>query len=113
MGDKLADWITGQLEEKGWSQSELAKRSGASRPLVSQVLSGEMSPSADFCIKVAQALDEAPEKLLRLAGILPSAPASEDDATLQELTDLARNLSPEQRRQLLDFAQFLYRKTKE
>lgn len=74
MGDKLADWITEQLEEKGWSQSKLAKRSDASRPLISQVLTGDKPPSAEFCVKVAQALGVVPEKLLRLAGILPVSP---------------------------------------
>lgn len=76
---------------------------------MSRVVTGDMPPSADFCIKVAQALGESPEKLLRLAGILPSA--SEDD-TLQELIELARSLPPEDRQQLLDYVRFLYQRRK-
>lgn len=69
------------------------------------MLAGNVPPSADFCIKAAQALGESPIKLLRLAGILPPAP---DDATLQELTELAGNLPPEQRREALRYIRYLY-----
>ena len=34
-----------------------------------------MPASADFCIKVAAAFDEPPERLLKLAAILPDEPA--------------------------------------
>ena len=70
-----------------------------------------MPPSADFCIKVAHALDEAPEKLLRLAGILPTA--LEDDPTLREAIDLLRNLPPTERKDALRFLRFLYQASKD
>ena len=70
-----------------------------------------MPVSADFCIKVAQTLDVQPEMVLRLGGILPpTSPASpSDDKTLQELVELARNLEPEDKQQVLDYIRFLYR----
>lgn len=111
MGDKLTDWINTRLKEMGWSQSELSKRSDVSRPLISQVLSGDKPPSADFCIKIAPALGETPEKLLRLAGILPAAPASEE-GTLQELIDLARSLPPEDQVEVLKYARFRHQQRK-
>lgn len=111
MGDKLKVWLSAELEKRHWSQRELARQSGISQALIWQVLSGDVPTSADFCIKVAQALDEPPDKLLRLAGILPASPASEDD-TLQELMDLARSLPPEDREELLKYARFRYQQRK-
>ena len=108
MSEQLRNWIVEQLEGRKWSYRALAKEIDMSHVLVSKVISGDMKPSADFCIKVAYALEEPPEKLLRMAEILPPGPTS-DDAALQELLDLARNLSPEDRQELLNFARFRYK----
>ncbi|MBE7553127.1 MAG: helix-turn-helix transcriptional regulator [Anaerolineales bacterium] len=107
MSDKLRIWLSKELEKRRWSHGELARLSGISRPLISQVLAGDVTPSADFSIKIAQALGEAPEKVLRLAGILPTSPTSEDD-TLQELMELAQSLPVEDREELLKYAKFRY-----
>lgn len=111
MSDELRAWLSKELEKRHWSQRELARQSGISQPLVSQTLSGDVPPSADFCIKVAQALGEAPEKVLRMAGILP--PALEDDPTLAEIQDLVRNLPPSQRKDVLRYIRFLFQNDKE
>ena len=112
MSDELKAWLTKELKKRHWSQRELARQSGVSQPLVSQMLSGERLPSADFCVKVAHALSEPPEKVLRLAGILPATPASEDDI-LQELIELAQSLPPEDREELLKYARFRYQHRKD
>jgi len=106
MSNELITWLTHKLDQLDWSHGKLARQSNVSRPLITQVLSGDVPPSADFCIKVAQALSESPEKVLRLAGKLPPLPASED-VTLQELMDLAKNLPPEQRKELLRYTRYL------
>lgn len=111
MSDVLRAWISQEIERRDWSHRALARQSGLSNSLVSKTLSGKLPPSADFCIKVAQALGEAPEKVLRLAGILPTSPAS-DDSTLQELTDLARNLAPEDQKEILEYVRFRYQRRK-
>lgn len=107
MSEGLRQWLTEELERRKWSHRELARQTGFSQSFVSKTLAGERNPSVDFCIKIAQTLDETPEKILRLAGILPAAPAA-DDSTLQELIELARNLPPEDRQELLKYARFRY-----
>ncbi|NJN96561.1 MAG: helix-turn-helix domain-containing protein [Anaerolineales bacterium] len=107
----LGTWASEATKKRGWSYRELARRAGISHSLISKVFSDDMPPSADFCIKIASALSESPEKVLRLAGILPSSPASDND-TLQELIELARNLPPEDQKELLDYARFRYQKRK-
>lgn len=104
--DRLSTWLIETLKERGWSHSELARRSGVSQAAISGTISGDRKAGADFCVKVAGALGEAPEKVLRLAGILPSV--STDDPALDEAVELLKNLSTEQRRLALRFIRTLY-----
>ena len=112
MSDEFRAWLSHELKQRSWSYRELARRANISNSLISRTLTGDIPPSADFCIKVAQSLSESPEKLLRLARILPSLPSSED-ATLQELWELARNLPPEHRKEALRYIRYLYQSGQE
>jgi transcriptional regulator with XRE-family HTH domain len=114
MSEALRLWLSQELDRRGWSHRELARRGNISHSLVSKTIAGDMPASADFCIKVAQTLEASPEMVLRLAGILPPTfPASpSDDKMLQELVELARNLEPEDKQQVLDYIRFLYQKRK-
>jgi len=111
MSDELRVWLTQELERRKWSQRELARQADISRAFVNRVLSGDISASVNFCYKVAQALNEAPEKVLRLAGILPISPTSEND-TLQELIELAKNLPQEDQKEVLEYIRFRYHRRK-
>lgn len=101
-------WLSEELERRKWSQGQLARQAGISRSFISMVLSGDANPSVSFCHKVAHALGEAPEKVLRLAGILPTAPASEDEQTLKEIVDIVKNMNPENQQDLLNYARYRY-----
>lgn len=105
----LGDWLADELARRGWSHNELARRAGISQPNVSAIVKGQ-TPGCDFCIKIASALGEAPEKILRLAGVLPTLA---DDPTLAELQDLVQNLPLTKRKQALDFLRWLYRSGEE
>lgn len=111
MSDDLKAWISQEVEQRGWSYRELARRAGVSHTLISRTLSGDMAPSADFCIKVANTINESPEKLLRLAGILPTSPAS-DDSAFQEIMELVRSLPPEDQKEILEYVRFRYQRRK-
>ena len=110
MSDKWKTWLTDELKRLGWSYRELARQANISNALVSRTLSGDMSPSADFCIKVAQALDASPEYLLRLAEILPPETTISEDATTQEITELLKHLAHEQRQEALNYIKYLYQR---
>ncbi len=68
---KLAELLTSEMAERGWSMRELAKRAGISHSQISNIVNGQANPGADFCLSVAHALNMSPEKIFRLAGILP------------------------------------------
>lgn len=108
MSDQFRQWLTSEMEKRRYSQGALARAIGMSRPFITRVLNGERAPSLDFLIKVAQALDVPPEKVLRLAGILPTSPASEDDPTMAEIHDILKNLPPQKRKKALSYLKFLY-----
>ena len=94
-------WLAQQLQMRGWSISELARRSGYSHSLLSLVLASKQQPSAKFCAAVADALELSPETVLRHAGIMPSL----DAGYLAEENDLLRLFrtlrNPEDRRAVL------------
>lgn len=114
MSRQLRAWLQQEINRRGWSQREFGRQANLSQSVVNGVFLGERNATADFCVKAAQALNVAPEMVLRLAGILPpAAPAeSSDDSNLRELVELARNLPPEDRQQILEYVRFVYQRRK-
>lgn len=102
-------WLEKELKERRYSQGQLAESIGVSQPFISRLLKGEKKPSADFCVRLAEVFELTPEHVMRIAGILP--PALGDNATLQELMDIARQLPPEAQQELLDYARFKFRRS--
>lgn len=74
----LIRWLVNELEIRGWSQRELARRAGISQTTVSQVIAYQRQPTWDFCAKIARVLDEPLERVFRMAGLLPSLPADKE-----------------------------------
>lgn len=74
MTNDLIDVLNAELEKRAISMRELARRAHMSPALLSQVLSRNMFPTANFCIKIAPALDIPPQKVLELAGHIPERP---------------------------------------
>lgn len=77
--NELSDWLTRELANRAWSMRELGRKSGVSHAQISNVVSGIAEPSADFCIKIATALDFPPITLMRYAGILPPKSTAKED----------------------------------
>lgn len=102
--NELLDWIDQELYKHDWNTSELARRAGLSQSAVSMVRSGQRGVSADFCIAIAKAFGERPEKVLRIAGILPPTGGKADDLTGEEaeLVKVYRGLSQMGRQYALD-----------
>jgi hypothetical protein len=68
-----------------------------------------MTPSADFCIKIGQALGEAPEKMLRLADILPQGGSpSDDDPTVKDIIEILHSMTSEQREEVRRYTRYVY-----
>jgi transcriptional regulator with XRE-family HTH domain len=97
---RFTDWLNHELEHRGWSYNELGRRAGLSSGGVSVVMTERQNPGYEFCVKVAQALQELPENVLQLAGLLPPLPPEVAEA--READRLLRLMTPERRRIALD-----------
>lgn len=92
-------WLIRELNERGWSNSELARRAGVVPSTVSMILSGQKRPGLEFCVGVARALRMPPEVVLRRAGLLPSLPDPVEEE--QEAVGILRGLTDSARRTVM------------
>jgi len=99
-------WLLKELEERGWSQSELAGRAGVSHGRISQIISGDI-PTSKILVKLAYALRLRPEDVLRRAGILPPLPTNEEQGEAVKLMELFDHLAPAERERVLEYVEFL------
>jgi len=99
-------WLLGELEERGWSQSELASRSGVSHGRISQIISGDI-PTSKILVKLANALRLRPEDVLRRAGILPPLPSNEENREAVRMMELFDRLTPGERERVLEYVEFV------
>lgn len=104
---QFRDWLAGELERRDWSAAELSRRAGINASTISRILDDEQPRSVgiEAAQKIAVALDEAPEKVFILAGLLP-APPDEDDPILRDINHLARRLPAPERKEVLDYIRF-------
>jgi transcriptional regulator with XRE-family HTH domain len=108
MNDKFSVWLLNEIQSRGWSQAELARRAGSSRTAISDVISEKHPAGFDLCIGIAQALKYPPEAVLRAAGLLPQV--SQNTEALEKITFLFTELTPSERVMLIEYAQFLLSK---
>ena len=110
MNDFIA-WLQKQLDDRGWGYNELGRRSGQSGANVSYVMTRKQRPTFDFCAAIAGPLGEAPEAMFRRAGLLPNMPPIQD-ATWRELSDIMRDMTPDERQHVIDYAKWLRRRNR-
>jgi transcriptional regulator with XRE-family HTH domain len=108
METDFVTWLSKEMEDRGWNNSELARRAGLVPSAVSQVIAGNRGTGPEFCRSVARALHVPPELVFRKAGLLPPLPGPENDVTFGALLDVVRNLSVEDRVTVLEYAEYLH-----
>ena len=96
MDNKLFSWVNSEAEKREWNYSEVARRAGISHSSLSLVLSGQRNITFDFCAAVAKAFGERPEKVFRIAGLLPPSSGAMEDLSADEaeLVEIYRALQP-------------------
>ncbi len=79
--DDFGKWVSRQLQERGWSRGETARRGGISPSMMDKVIGGFANPGLDFCRGLALAFNLPVETVMRQAGILTSREqaSGEDD----------------------------------
>lgn len=96
MSNKFTDWIVQQINERGWSIRETARRAGLSASTISDVINGNAKPGTKFYRGLARAFKIPLSIVLHHAGEDPSLP--EDKEQDKELLNYFHDLNYEYRR---------------
>jgi transcriptional regulator with XRE-family HTH domain len=74
--DAFVEWINTELNQRGWSRSEAARRGGFSPSTLDKVIGGFSHPGPTLCRGLAKAFERPPDEVFRLADLLPARAAS-------------------------------------
>ncbi len=114
MSNELIVWLNDELQERGWSIREMARRAALSHSTISNILSGG-SPTFDVCAAIARATGVSPVSLFRKAGLLPST--TEEKESRETMLHWFDQLSDEDQERaivlLRSLADLRYQKLKE
>ena len=91
----LIDYLEEQLQRRTWRPADLARAAGVPDATISHILKGSRRAGPDVCNAIARALNESPEKIFRMAGLLPPLPRSVEEE--REAVRILRALPPDMR----------------
>jgi transcriptional regulator with XRE-family HTH domain len=104
----FVEYLHQELDQRGWSISELARRSQLATSTISDVLNEHTQPGQKFLTNVAFGLRVPPLRIFRLAGVLPRIIGSQADWD-DELLAYVHELTPANQDAVLVLARGLYR----
>lgn len=104
--DELASWLSEQLNQRGWSARELARRAGVSHTAVVRAANGQSVPGWQICLKLAQALGVPDDIVLDLAGYRAN-PLAAEHGTRERVLQILDVLNEDDQNLLLTFAERL------
>ncbi|MDY7076794.1 MAG: helix-turn-helix transcriptional regulator [Chloroflexota bacterium] len=103
MKDDLASWLDRELETRGWSIREMARRAGVSHTAIASTLNRKGRPSADLCVAIADALGVPAVEVVQRAGILPPDPP--ETAAWRRLNEMWVRLPDEDQKHILEIVE--------
>ena len=74
MNETFPKWVQEELDRRGWSRSEAARRGGFSASMLDKVINRHASPGLDFCVGLSRAFGISAVEVLQRAGLLPPSP---------------------------------------
>jgi len=98
--EEFITWLEEELNRRDWQPADLARKANLGNSTITRILGETRKAGPEVCVAIAQALGEPPEKVFRLAGLLPPSPepANGED----QLLIAFRQLPSQQQRFLLD-----------
>lgn len=97
--EEFTRWLRQLMEEQGWTEAELARRSRMTQSQIGRVMTGERNAGLEFYRGMARAFRLPLEEVLRAAGVLP--PVTGRDQTTAQLLGQLDSLSPSVRAAVL------------
>lgn len=86
-------WVQNQLDERGWKQADLARKTGLNSGYISQVMNGVRSPGVEFCAALARAFNMRDSDVMKVAGLVSSNAPDDQPPSLRELISRFAQLS--------------------
>ena len=93
--DEFAEWLFNELDRRGWSYSELARRGNFAHSSISQIVNEGRQPGLKVALGIARAFGVPHYEVLRQAGLLPPLPGGEHQQVTQEMVEVAEMLPVE------------------
>ena len=91
----LNEFLEAELLRRGWRPADLARAASLPDATLSHILNRSRRAGPEVCNALARALGEPPERIFRLAGLLPALPPAVEEE--REAVRILRGLSPELR----------------
>jgi transcriptional regulator with XRE-family HTH domain len=108
MENDFISWLTTEIDRRGWTNTETARRAGVVQSTISLTISRKSRPGIELCRGLARAFNIPPEEVYRRAGLLPPLPDEPDHAQERRLYDLYRRLPERVRERVVEYAAFEY-----
>lgn len=116
----FSEWVQSELDKRGWSRMEAARRSGASASMFDKVINGDAKPGIKFYRAIATLFNMSLEDVLMVAGERFTIPLEEDerfgpnaqrkrvkvDLVDQALAVMVSRLNAANKREVQDYIQF-------
>ena len=102
----FAEWIDHELQQRGWSRSEAARRGDFSPYMLDKVINGATKPGLSFLKKLSQAFGISLVEVLEHAGVYEKPP------TQNQWDDIFARLTPEDQAEMLEIARIKLNKNR-
>lgn len=93
-------WLKHEMDARGLSQSELARRSGFTPTSVSRILRRERLPGVDFCRGVARAFGMTDIQVLEIAGLATDSGLPKFSPIVEAAAAMLNDLSEEDQEEI-------------
>jgi transcriptional regulator with XRE-family HTH domain len=97
---RLGKYIEAELQKRGMTQSELARKAGVSRSGINVIIKGQNKPSTNLLKEISKALGIPIETLYREAGFLPD---EKEPPFLEKVNQLVSELPEKDQQDILEF----------
>ena len=97
----FSGWLLVEMKERGWSQSELARRAGVSPTAISDVLSGRRNIGKDLATSIAEALRIPAKQVFSEAGLLPTDKGVNKE--IEQIIHEAEGMTKDEQLELLSY----------
>ena len=95
---EFSEWIVVELEKRGWSRSEAARRGDISPSMFDKVINGHAKPGVKFIQGIAKAFKMTPAEVM-----MHVEKTSKTDAWVEEMTFKIKTLDPKHRSMVSTF----------